>query len=289
VPGRVVPGIDPLHEGPAPAGLDGEAWLGLRAEFIASRGWASRESALARLAEFDDAVARAGAADEVVLWFEPDLHCQLMLVRLVDRLARVAPRAVSLVAPGEFLARADVRALFQRRVPLSAAAAAAARVAWKAFTSPVPPAIAAVVAHDTGALPDLSAALERHLEQFPSSGTGLARTERAILAALADGPRPRRAVSEAVQAAEGTPYMGDTIVFDYLVALEREPAPLVVEDDDGARLTAQGVEVLAGRADAIALRGIDRWLGGAHLRSPASPRRTAVWRWNTTTRTLVRE
>ena len=39
-------------------------------------------------------------------------------------------------------------------------------------------------------------------------------------------------------------------------------------------ITELGREVLAGRADRVAMAGIDRWLGGVHLRGHV------VWRWD---------
>jgi hypothetical protein len=40
-------------------------------------------------------------------------------------------------------------------------------------------------------------------------------------------------------------------------------------------MTSDGADVLAGRADAVALNGIDRWLGGVHLTPASLWRRTA--------------
>src|SRR5207247_1269516 len=48
------------------------------------------------------------------------------------------------------------------------------------------------------------------------------------------------------------------------------------------RLTDTGQQVLDGRADRVALLGLDRWLGGTHL----TP--TAAWRWDPDARLLVR-
>ena len=48
------------------------------------------------------------------------------------------------------------------------------------------------------------------------------------------------------------------------------------------RLTDTGQRVLNGRADRVALLGLDRWLGGTHL-TPA-----AAWRWDPAARLLVR-
>jgi hypothetical protein len=47
-------------------------------------------------------------------------------------------------------------------------------------------------------------------------------------------------------------------------------------------LAPDGDRVLAGAADAIRLRGIDRWRGGVHL-TPDRP-----WRWDAPARRLQR-
>jgi hypothetical protein len=53
--------------------------------------------------------------------------------------------------------------------------------------------------------------------------------------------------------------------------LQRAPRPLL----DGARLTAAGADVLAGRLDHVALNGVDRWVGGVRLSG-----RSVRWRWD---------
>ena len=57
--------------------------------------------------------------------------------------------------------------------------------------------------------------------------------------------------------------------------------PLVALTDGSAAITDAGRRVLAGEADRVELRGIDRWVGGTHL-VPA-----AVWRWDAATVSLV--
>jgi hypothetical protein len=49
------------------------------------------------------------------------------------------------------------------------------------------------------------------------------------------------------------------------------------------RLTAAGGRVLRGQADHVALNGIDRWVGGVHLRGPE-----ARWRWDEGTESVTR-
>jgi hypothetical protein len=62
-------------------------------------------------------------------------------------------------------------------------------------------------------------------------------------------------------------------VWDKMRALAAGPSPLL-QGHDRVRLTADGARVLAGEADAIALRGVDRWIGGVHLTGDPD------WRWD---------
>ena len=77
--GTIVACIDALHEGPTPAGLSSEGWRIIRARFVAESGWTTFEAAVARMAEIDAALDHAGDHDEVVIWVEHDLLCQLAI------------------------------------------------------------------------------------------------------------------------------------------------------------------------------------------------------------------
>jgi hypothetical protein len=170
---------------------------------------------------------------------------------------------------------AQIRALFAQRPPLTAHVADSASAAWSAFTAPDPMAVADLAARTVPGLPYLAPALRRHLEQFPSTRGGLGRTERTMLERLGAGPLSRRELFGAVQSREATPFMTDLIFFGYLDALIAGTDPLVAAEGDVIRLTPAGHDVLAGRADAIDARGIDRWLGGVHLTG-----RRPAWRWD---------
>ena len=84
--------------------------------------------------------------------------------------------------------------------------------------------------------------------------------------------------------------MGDTAYFHRMEQMADGPHPLLrldppgrpVERTTGVRLTDTGARVLAGQADQIALNGIDRWIGGVHLRGHYVP-----WRWDDGTETIV--
>jgi hypothetical protein len=273
--GRVLPWRDTLQEGPVPALAPGEL-RGVRAEFIAARGWAPRDAAESDLRARDEALAAALGCEPIVLWFEHDLYDQLQLIQV---LARVDGEPVEAIVVDRFLGElsaGELAALWPARRPVSAAARDTARKAWAAFTAPDPAALAAL--QPDGALPFLGPALDRLREEYPATTDGLARSERQALEAIAAGADEPLAAFFASQRAEEAAYAGDTQFFDLLDALAAEPSPLI--ERDPLRLTAAGEAVLAGRADAVDLRGADRWLGGVHL--------DGTWRWDPERRELRR-
>ena len=130
-------------------------------------------------------------------------------------------------------------------------------------------------------LPFVAPALRRLLEELPGAHDGLARTERQLLAAIAAGARTREQAFIGAAASEEAPFLGDATAFERLEELAAGPQPLVSRNGELA-LTAAGADVLAGRADRVALIGFDRWLGGMHLRGE-----DALWRWDAERNVLV--
>ena len=281
--GAAVAWNDVLHEGPVPAGLSVEQLRDVRARFIGASGWAREEDARRELERRDGALA--AEHDRVVLWFEADLYDQLQLIEVLDRLARDPVEAVSLVGVDGYLTDhtpSELADLFAGRPAVTDAQLELASQAWAAFRSPDPTAIELLLETDTSPLPFLADALRRHLEQFPALDTGLARTERQILEAIAAGARTRDEVFARHQEREGRVFMGDTTLWSYLGRLCEGRAPLLASENGSVSLAAAGEAVLAGRADAVALNGIDRWLGGVHLHGEE-----AAWRWDRARRRLV--
>jgi hypothetical protein len=270
VGGDVLPWRDVLHEGPVPAGLDAAALRGARARFLAEHAGVEPGAVLADLTARD---ARLDAAIEreepIVLWFETDLYDVLQLAQILDRLPAGRARLV-LVGEHRFRGVAELPADELRTDAgrtVSAELTAAARSLWAAFRAPDPAALAPLAA-GTPALPALGEAARRHLQQYPWRGSGLNRTERTLLEAVAAGARTPVDAFLAHQDREERPFMGDATAFVYLRSLAAGPAPLL-ENGDGLRLTAQGNAVLAGRGCWDARP--ERWLGGVRL-APGPPR-----------------
>jgi len=252
---------------------------------------------------------------QVVLWFEHDLYDQL---QLIDALALAAgagegstPGTLELIVVGEFPGRPSFRGLgelnadelgtlWPSRVPAGPPALAAATRAWAALRRPDPVELAACARDDVPELPFLAPALRRLLAELPAPADGLSGTERYALRAVGAGAATPIKAFLAAQDLEEAPFLGDAWFFLALAGLGHGSNRLVETRDgtelgvppplgDGPsfagqplRLTPAGHQVLAGRADRVALLGIDRWLGGTHL-TPA-----ATWRWDPATGQLTR-
>lgn len=305
--GRIVVWSDVLHEGPlrrtatAESRRERAAWLS-----ELTGGARSPEQCETKLRRQDEELAGGRDFPETVLWFDACLYDQTILVHLLDRLADAAPR-LRLLCVGEYpgrerfiglgeLAPEQLVGLLPRRQTVTPAMIAVAHRVWRALCAESPLAVARLVDEDLPALPYVGAALLRFLEQFPGIGDGLDRLEREALAAIAAGAASPIAVFRAASDAEERPFFGDTFLWACLNRLADGPRPLVAIDGPQPRLpqwepgeigrwqlalTPDGERVLEGRAGAVGLNGIDRWLGGTHLR-PGN-----VWRWDRAGRRLV--
>jgi hypothetical protein len=295
---------DVLHEGPVPA-VGPEELRRIRAAFLLEAGCDDRAEGSAMFAERDRALA-ANRHGAYVLWFEADLYDQLQIIQILDRLADlgVPARHITLICIGEHAGIARFGGLGQltaeqlRELPatnactrLTPAALTLAADAWTAFRAPTPDGLRAIAEARSGELRFLGEAFDRLSREYPATRDGLSLTERRILAAVADGAPDAGSAFVRAAARETRPYLGDTWSFAMMARMARasvplldtEPADRPVDRATRLRLTDTGARVLAGLADHVALNGIDRWIGGVHLRGHHVP-----WRWDDGTETIVR-
>ncbi len=271
-PGSVIAWQDILHEGPVPAGLTLEGMSEVRARFLADWGAGSFPELSASFGTRDRALR---SAPQVVLWFEHDLYDQLQLLQILAALATQPDTTAEMICIDAFpgivpfyglgqLTSGQLATLWPHRRPVTAAQRTLGREAWAAFCAPELSAVPALLKTDLSALPFLRPALERLVEEHPAPPTGLSRTERQALAAVAAGKRSFRDIFKANYAAEAAPFLGDSTLKKHLDAMARARVPLVTPEP--YTLTAAGQRVLAGEMDARQLNGIDRWIGGVHHR-----------------------
>ena len=301
---RVLYWRDVLHEGPVPPVGD-EELRRIRATFLSQAGCDDRAEGAGMFAERDRVLA-AGRDGEYVLWFEADLYDQLQIIQILARLADlgVPARRITLICIGEhagiarFGGLGELTATQLRELPatnacarLTPAALELAAHAWAAFRAPTPDGLRAIAEARSGELRFLGEAFDRLSREYPATRDGLSLTERRILAAVADGAPNAGTAFVRAAARETRPYLGDDWSFAMMdrmahasaPLLDAEPADRPVDHGTALRLTDTGTQALAGAVDHVRLNGIDRWIGGVHLRGRHVP-----WRWDGGTETIVR-
>lgn len=302
LPGEIRVWADALDQGPVLPVTDAESHV-LRGEYWArSDGTGSAADHAKRLTEWDEQLDEAARAEELILWYEHDLFDQLALVRILARLARRGlPQTLTIVSIDRhpdvpnFLGMGQLEAvqlaeLWPRRTPLSRDAIDEAVTTWIAFTAADPRALPFLVKR-VKAMPFLGGAIERHLEEFPDPTSGLSRTERQTLAAIARGEGTGGALMKASHAIDPRYPITDGYLFQILKGfgeaglIEGAPTGMLSEasfKNVNVTVTALGRQALAGAIDRVHERGIDTWRGGVHLEG-----RGPVWRWHSSERRLI--
>ena len=82
---EVLPWRDVLHEGPVPFTEDREELDAIRADYLASRGWATPQQLRNDFESRNRGLMVSEVFDRVALWFEHDLYDQSALVELLAR------------------------------------------------------------------------------------------------------------------------------------------------------------------------------------------------------------
>lgn len=310
IPGEQFAFRESLLTGPTPAGLAGEGWRELRARHLSESYGIDFAECKLGLQRQDEMLSSLAAYDEVVLWFEHDLFCQLSLIYLLDWCNRRdrGDCKLSLICISEFPGVEDFRglgqlnagqlaSLFPARQEVTSAELDLASVAWDCYRAADPTAVERLLSADTSALPFLRNALLAHLARFPSLRNGLGHIENCGLALIDQGCTVFADLFSEFGARDSLYGLGD---FQFWLALKQMgiaatplltfaegqgvPGPLDATKlrETRVALTAQGKAVLAGDLDFLKLNGMDQWLGGVHLRSDR------VWRWDEVNEKLVR-
>lgn len=311
VPGSRFSFRDVLIEGPTPA-INGSDWRRVRVKYLGLAYGVEREECESNFQRQDEVFNSFKRHEEVTLWFESDLFCQLNLLFILDWCARneLGDAKLSLICIGEFPGRPNFRglgelepdelaSLFEQRVPITQAVLKRATQAWDAYRSEDPRNLNPFLQSDNEGLPFLNRALKLHLARFPSVQNGLNRIENKALSLIAAGAARFGDLFPRFVEAESDYGLGDAQFWNSLQRLTQGSSPLLMNGNSAPQkpitmpenpsqemfaITEAGAAVMNGGADNIRLNGIDNWLGGVHLRSPAN-----VWRWDEVSERLVKE
>lgn len=248
----------------------------------------------------EDGLTRARTVPRVVIWLEHDSFDQLVLLRCLAQFATGGmPSRLDLISVDRFpgndrfiglgqLPPEALRLLWSERRALTKADVDLGHRGWKALISPDPTALAEIMKSGTPSLPHLSPALHRHLQELPSTATGLSLTQACALRSLASGPLAvGRMYERLMNVLDPLPWLADTHFASIVEDLEKAAEPIldfVGHAPRGTaghwsgrilRLTELGRAVLAGEVDWLSLAGSERWVGGVRIR-PGERN----WRWD---------
>jgi hypothetical protein len=295
--------------GPTPATVDLSEWCRLRAQFLAGANAMDARQCFEDLRQQEEVLKTLAKHDEVVLWFEFDLFCQLNLIYVLGKLCgqNLVSTKLSLICIGTFPGIRDFRglgqltaeqlvSLFPGRQPVTVRQTELAWRAWNTCCSSNPQEIEMLLAQETTPLPFLGPALRLHLRRFPSVRNGLGHMEQMALEFIARGVNRFPELFSEWGAAEPGYGLGDAQLWDVLIRLVECKRPILqLDGSKGLRfsenyphlsrleftLTEIGRAILEGQRDLWEMEPQELWLGGVRL-VPPKPR----WRWDEERQTL---
>ena len=292
-PGELLVNDDVLSCGPLPPFRSIEEWARIREAY-----WHSVFSSEEPHPFNSDLLVNTEALralDSIVVWVGTGVAEQLLLAWMVQLLKLVGSQAQLHViqfthtgkhnfdAWGLGLLNLEALKTHPPAEPISAAMLVELERLWDRVTSPDPGGLLAVLSEETAHLPHSRASLKRLILRYPDYQTGLGRWESELLIRTKEtGPRATRVIGEVMGLNFDADLMGDRNLFARLhqLASPELACPLVTLSGDPydmrkcqVALTDAGEAVLASRANAVELNGIDDWILGVHLDSESG----SVW------------
>jgi hypothetical protein len=292
-----------LSEGPVINAQPGEVWE-LREKYITetygNEGRSYKEKVLDEVNKLDD----YSKYDEIILWFEFDLLCQVNLIYILNWFSdkELNSTKLSLICIDEYegikdfrglgqLTPEQLKTLYPERVPLNKNDLTIASIAWMAYTSGNPLSVYNLLERDMENLHLLIPALKSHLQRFPSMYNGLNKIQNALLKIIESGADNENAVIQSYfkSGSEKIFGIGDSQVLQYLkqlfpeaLAQEEAEKGAVINTNGKLSLTPTGKALLEGKADFISLYPRNYKIGGAEIMNNGK-----VWRWDGSENKLI--
>jgi len=234
----------------------------------------------------------------VVFWLEHDGYDQLILAKLLSFYAQnKMPEKLEMICINHFPGSARfiglgqlppeaIRLLWQQRQAVNPQQLKLGDRIWNSLGESSPQSLNKIIkSKDIKYLPNMEAALRRHLQELPSTGNGLSLTEQLSLEMLNEesmtaGQMFKRLVSER----DPLPWLGDIMYWFILQSMMQASKPVFeISRSDLNKpwherlltITDTGKKVLAGKRQWLSLNPPDRWLGGIKLCA-----RHPCWRWD---------
>ncbi|WP_417460190.1 DUF1835 domain-containing protein [Kordiimonas sp.] len=279
---------DPYCQGPV-RGIAHADFLVERSAFIASAYGIDPAEVTARQSRRYEALRHAHDYDTITLWFEHDHFDQLILAHVLNHFADLSSLPeIDLVCVDDYpvlprftglgqLGPSDLKAVWEKRVRVTQDHIRLGKEVWCALTMATPNMLATIAHAGTPAVPPMAGAIDRHLDELPSSRHGLGLTETLSLRILAEkGVISAGAMfSQLMLRYETRPYLGDLMYWHELDRLVRGGAAEVVTAgktyaQNMLRLTELGERILTAGEDWLDYMPEPRFVGGVEI-APSKP------------------
>ncbi|KAA2245767.1 hypothetical protein F0L74_07395 [Chitinophaga agrisoli] len=293
LPGEIVVCREMMCEGKVKYTDDMAAFFETRSKHLEYHYGIDRQTYFANVVKELERLKTASDYEEVVLWFEFDLFCQINLLFILHYLRTQVIRLpkISLVSIDSHPEVTDFRglgllmpyhfpALFEQRIYLEAADMELAARAWKAYCQGDPLTLETISRGPTGHLIYLGPALQAHLQRLPSVENGLNAIQAYFLRKIYMSDLRWYDLYAQFWDDMRIYGFGDFQLDIYIQRMRR--AGMIEQHDVMLSITSLGREVLNNEekyTDYVSLE--HRWLGG--LRLMHNP-----WRWDAKTGTVVR-
>jgi len=270
--GAIITWREMLCEGRTETNVGSESFWKTRFEFLHKNYNVSKSWFIEKTLKEYRSLCNHKQQDEIILWFEYDLFCQINMIAVLSWLKTHRRDAqISLVCSGDedgtdkMYGLCDVddeklQTLYNKRVYLTQDDIEFADYIWQLYCSDNPIRLENMSDFEHYHFDYLSDAIKVHLKRFPSVKNGLNELENRILTLSAEHkPKNKKALVQTILTHQGYYGYGDT-QFERIISSLK---PLFTSFNP-VRLSKKGKEILEGKTSFYSqIRDNESYLGGA--------------------------
>jgi len=282
VPGEVVICREMMCEGKVKYTKDLTEFFESRAKHLQFHYGIDRQTYYTNVVQELEKLDLSGSsADEIILWFEYDLFCQINMLFILHYIMIKFPTLppISIVDQPHHAQPADLPKLFEQRIRLQPDDLLWAADVWDAWCLRTPQVLETISKLSPGNLKALPAAIAAHLKRFPDVNNGLSAIEHYFLLRLVLGSY-RWYDLYMIFWNELEIYGFSNFQLDILIH-RMVNAGVIEEHDQMLKITSLGREILEEEENYLDYVSLEhRWLGGVKLAD-------TPWRWDPSIKGLV--
>ncbi len=270
--GDVIVWREIVSEGPVKDVENAELFK-MRADFICKNFNESPKEYTLKVVEEFRKFDKISKYDEVFLWLEHDLVCQINLIFILKSLLLFEHKKLFVVLFYKdekrqkkykgfgALTAAEIIQISKYTVEINLKAQKFASDCWSAYAGADPFKIQQMLYQIPSEFPFLKSALTAHLKRFPSIYNGLNYPQQKLMELIAHGGMDISQIVYQFLKMDFAYGITDLIVTNML----KELSPELVTLKNPVKVTEAGVRILDGEADLLSLKESNHWIGGFHL------------------------